>query len=44
MCGISNKLEESVDTDQKYIWALLKSRHKHKPLCRELSQRKDKYI
>ena len=30
MCGISNKLEESVDTDQKYIWALLKSRRKDK--------------
>jgi len=36
MCGISNKLEESVDTDQKYIWALLKSRRKQKPLSREL--------
>jgi len=36
MSGISNKLEESVDTDQKYIWALLKSRRKQQPLCREL--------
>ena len=36
MNELSKKLEDSLDTDNKYVWAVLKGRRKRKPLCREL--------
>ncbi|CAG2187282.1 unnamed protein product [Mytilus edulis] len=36
MKDCAQKLEESIDSDQKYVWSVLKSRRKQKVICREL--------
>ncbi|VDI00781.1 Hypothetical predicted protein [Mytilus galloprovincialis] len=33
--NIANRMEESIDNDQRYVWSVLKSRRKQKTFCRE---------
>ncbi|XP_063431682.1 uncharacterized protein LOC134714370 [Mytilus trossulus] len=35
--NIANRMEESMDNDQRYVWSVLKSRRKQKTFCRELN-------
>ncbi|CAG2201706.1 unnamed protein product [Mytilus edulis] len=35
--NIANRMEESIDNDQRYVWSVLKSRRKQKTVCRELN-------
>ncbi|VDI05085.1 Hypothetical predicted protein [Mytilus galloprovincialis] len=35
--NIANRMEESIDNDQRYVWSVLKSRRKQKTFCRELN-------
>ncbi|CAC5361824.1 unnamed protein product [Mytilus coruscus] len=35
--NIANRMEESIDNDQRYIWSVLKSRRKQKTFYRELN-------